>query len=86
MMDTLDAPWMHRADIADLTAALGKDNARFVGGAVRDTLLGFAVKDIDMATVLHPPEVIARLDAADIRNVPTGIEHGTITAVLPQTT
>ncbi|MAC57367.1 MAG: polynucleotide adenylyltransferase [Novosphingobium sp.] len=83
MMDTLDAPWMHRADIADLTTALGKDNARFVGGAVRDTLLGFAVKDIDMATVLHPPEVIARLDAADIRNVPTGIEHGTITAVLP---
>ncbi|KHK91681.1 CCA tRNA nucleotidyltransferase [Novosphingobium malaysiense] len=83
MTDTLDAPWMHRADIAGLTVALGKDKVRFVGGAVRDTLLGLPVKDIDMATVLHPTEVIERLDAAGIRNVPTGIEHGTVTAVLP---
>lgn len=83
MTEWLDAPWMHRADIAALVAALGAENARFVGGAVRDTLLGLPVKDLDMATVLPPDEVIRRLEAAGIRNVPTGIEHGTVTAVLP---
>ncbi|KMS59556.1 polynucleotide adenylyltransferase [Novosphingobium barchaimii LL02] len=83
MIDTLDAPWMHRDDIAALVAALGHDNVRYVGGAVRDTLLGLPVKDIDMATVLHPQAVIERLTAAGIRGVPTGIEHGTVTAVLP---
>ena len=81
------AAWTARADLAELVAALGKGpegaNARYVGGAVRDTLLGHAVKDIDMATVLPPGEVMARLKAAAIRCVPTGIEHGTITAVLP---
>jgi poly(A) polymerase len=80
---TLDAPWMHRADLTALVAALDEGNARHVGGAVRDTLLGLPVKDIDMATVLLPEAVIARLDAAGIRSVPTGIEHGTVTAVLP---
>jgi hypothetical protein len=53
-----------------------------VGGAVRDTLLGLSVKDIDAATPLLPDEVIARCKAAGIRTVPTGIEHGTVTAVL----
>ena len=74
---------MHREDLAGLVAALGEGNARYVGGAVRDTLLGLPVKDIDMATVLLPEAVIERLNAAGIRNVPTGIEHGTVTAVLP---
>ena len=83
MTDRLDAPWMHREDMAALVAALGEGQARYVGGAVRDTLLALPVKDVDMATVLRPEEVIARLDAAGIRNVPTGIDHGTVTAVLP---
>ncbi len=74
---------MHRDDLAALVAALGHGNARYVGGAVRDTLLGLPVKDIDMATVLRPDAVIERLNAAAIRAVPTGIEHGTVTAVLP---
>lgn len=74
---------MHREDLAGLVAALGEGNARYVGGAVRDTLLGLPVKDIDMATVLLPEAVIERLNTAGIRNVPTGIEHGTVTAVLP---
>ncbi|GAM06443.1 poly(A) polymerase [Novosphingobium sp. MBES04] len=74
---------MGRADLADLVAALGKGCARYVGGAVRDTLLGLAVKDIDMATTLRPEEVMQRLEDAGIRRVPTGIEHGTVTAVLP---
>ncbi len=78
-----EADWTSREDIAALVAALGAGNARYVGGAVRDTLLGIAVKDVDIATPLHPEEVIRRLNAASIRNVPTGIEHGTITAVLP---
>lgn len=83
MPDALDAPWMHRDDLAALVAALGHGNARYVGGAVRDTLLGLPIKDIDMATVLRPDAVIERLKAAAIRAVPTGIEHGTVTAVLP---
>ena len=83
MAETLpDAPWTRREDLAALIAALGLGNTRYVGGAVRDTLLGIAVKDIDVATPLVPAEVTARLERAGIRNVPTGIEHGTVTAVL----
>lgn len=78
-----EADWTQRADLAALMEALGPGNARYVGGAVRDTLLGITVKDIDVATVLPPADVIARLDAAGIRNIPTGIEHGTVTAVTP---
>ena len=78
------ADWARREDLAALIAALGTGNARYVGGAVRDTLLGMAVKDVDVATSLLPAEVIERLSAAAIRSVPTGIEHGTVTAILPQ--
>jgi poly(A) polymerase len=84
MAELPQAPWTAREDVAGLVAALGIDNARYVGGAVRDTLLGIAVKDVDVATPLLPEEVIARLEAAGIRSVPTGIEHGTVTAVLTQ--
>ena len=55
--------------------------ARFVGGAVRNALLGEAVGDIDIATPLVPDEVMRRLQAARLGAVPTGIEHGTVTAV-----
>jgi poly(A) polymerase len=78
------ADWARREDLAALIAALGTGNARYVGGAVRDTLLGMAVKDVDVATPLLPAEVIERLSAAAIRSVPTGIEHGTVTAILSQ--
>ena len=74
--------WTQRADLAQLVSALGAENLRWVGGAVRDTLLGLTVKDIDAATLLHPEEVMARLKDAGIKSVPTGIDHGTITAVL----
>lgn len=80
------APWTAREDLAALVAALDPDGAgtcRYVGGAVRDTLLGIAVKDIDMATQHRPEHVQALLKAAGIRQVPTGLAHGTITAVLP---
>ena len=82
MPETLSAaPWTQRPDLAELVAALGEGNARYVGGAVRDTLLGLEAHDIDISTPLEPVEVIARLDAAGIRSVPTGLKHGTITAI-----
>jgi poly(A) polymerase len=77
------ADWTKREDLARLVGALGSGNLRWVGGAVRDTLLDHPVKDVDAATPLAPDEAIARLDAAGIRSVPTGIDHGTVTAVLP---
>jgi poly(A) polymerase len=78
------AAWTLRADLAQLVAALGPTNIRWVGGAVRDTLLGDDVRDVDAATPFLPEEVILRLDEADIRTIPTGIDHGTVTAILPQ--
>ena len=82
MRETLPAaPWTKREDLSALVAALGNENARYVGGAVRDTLLGLEAHDVDIATPLEPVEVIARLDAAGIRSVPTGLKHGTITAI-----
>ena len=76
------ADWTNRADLAVLIKALGRGNARYVGGAVRDTLLGIAVKDIDIATPLEPDAVIKRLKPHNIQVVPTGIAHGTVTALL----
>lgn len=74
--------WTQRAELARLVEALGADKLRWVGGAVRDTLLGAGVQDVDAATRLAPTDVIERLNEAGIRNVPTGIVHGTVTAVL----
>jgi poly(A) polymerase len=79
------APWRDREGLAHLAMVLGaaEGDARFVGGAVRDTLLGQEVSDIDIAVRLLPRTVIARLEAAGVRAVPTGLAHGTVTAVLP---
>lgn len=68
---------------ARLCRALEADRGqtRLVGGAVRDSLLRHGVEDVDLATRLSPTEVLARLAAADIRAVPTGLAHGTITAI-----
>ena len=77
------ADWTQRDDLAALVGALGADNVRWVGGAVRDTLLDHPVGDIDAATLLEPQDVMSRLDKAGIRTVPTGIDHGTVTAILP---
>jgi poly(A) polymerase len=72
--------WLSRPEIRHLTDLLGE--ARFVGGAVRDTLLGRPIGDLDLATPLPPEEVLRRLGKAHIRAIPTGIDHGTVTAVL----
>ncbi len=76
------ADWRETPGIMRLIDALTADGgqARFVGGAVRDTLLGLPVKDIDIATPLLPDDVMVRLAFAGIKAVPTGIAHGTITA------
>lgn len=81
-----DSDWNRRPEIAALCAVLNPPSeddvrARFVGGAVRDSLLGLPVKDIDIATVDRPESVMDRLAAAGIKCVPTGIAHGTVTAV-----
>ncbi len=78
-----DAPWLRDPALARVVEALRVDGTppRIVGGAVRDALLGIAVADIDLATPLLPGEVTKRLEAARIKAVPTGIEHGTVTAV-----
>jgi poly(A) polymerase len=79
-----DAPWRSRAGMTRLLRALGADagETRYVGGCVRDTLLGLEVNDVDLATRLTPENVIARLGKAGIKAVPTGLAHGTITAVI----
>lgn len=59
-----------------------KQGLCFVGGAVRDALLGRPVTDVDVATPLRPEMVQALLEKAGIRAVPTGIAHGTVTAVI----
>ena len=69
-----------KAVIAALTAQGAV--VRFVGGCVRDALLGRPVKDVDIATHDDPHRVTALLKAAGIRAIPTGIEHGTVTAVV----
>jgi poly(A) polymerase len=73
-------PWMTAPSAVKLMAALGE--ARFVGGAVRNALLGTPVNDVDIATPHVPQRVCELLQAAGIRTVPTGIEHGTVTAVV----
>jgi poly(A) polymerase len=81
---TLDAAkWRKKRGTKRLLAALGADEGltRYVGGAVRDDLLGLPVSDIDLATRIEPLEVIERLEKAKIKAVPTGIDHGTVTAV-----
>ena len=62
--------------------ATGGIEARFVGGCVRDALIGIATGDIDLATPARPDSVIAALEAAKIKALPTGLAHGTVTAVI----
>ncbi len=72
--------WMTTPETRAVMAALGGE-ARFVGGAVRNALLRQPVTEVDIATPLPPDEVTKRLEAANLKAVPTGIEHGTVTAI-----
>ena len=80
----LDAEkWRKQRGMRRLLKALGASDGltRYVGGAVRDDLLGLPVSDIDLATRIRPEEVVERLEAVGVKVVPTGIAHGTVTAV-----
>jgi len=83
-LDPDRAPWLVASDTRAVLTALmaGGKPARLVGGCVRDALAGRTVTDIDIATPEAPPRVIELLKAAGLKAVPTGIEHGTITAVV----
>jgi len=70
-----------RAVLAALEAEGGPDCARFVGGCVRNAILGAPVDDLDIATRLTPDQVVKALKAAGLRVIPTGIDHGTVTAL-----
>ena len=77
------ARWRKRRGTQRVLDALSADEGltRYVGGSVRDDLLRLPVNDIDLATRLQPDEVVRRLESAKIKAVPTGIEHGTVTAI-----
>ncbi|WP_421782764.1 CCA tRNA nucleotidyltransferase [Kiloniella litopenaei] len=76
-------PWMLAEETQRVIEALSKQgqDVRFVGGCVRDAMLGREIKDIDIATPDHPETVIKLLEAGKIKAIPTGLDHGTITAV-----
>lgn len=86
-LDPAQHPWMTNERTRSVMRALTKEGgeARFVGGAVRNALIGAPVNDVDIATTLVPEEVVHRLRAAGLQAVPTGIEHGTITAIADKT-
>jgi len=79
-LDPMRHTWMRAEELRAVMAALD-GQARIVGGAVRNGLLGLDVSDVDLATPFLPDVVTRRLETAGIKAVPTGIEHGTITAV-----
>lgn len=82
--DLSKAVWLTQPRTVRLFDALlqGGGEARFVGGCVRNALLKTDVSDIDIATTILPEDVAARLSAAGINVVPTGIAHGTVTAIV----
>src|SRR5665647_643194 len=79
-----DAPWLKSGPAARVLQLLdgNGEEARVIGGAVRNALLQIPVADIDIATTALPDEVIRRAKAAGIKSVPTGIDHGTVTLVV----
>ncbi|HEU5048581.1 MAG TPA: CCA tRNA nucleotidyltransferase [Rickettsiales bacterium] len=80
-MKLSNSQWLLWEETQALARALGSERMRFVGGAVRDCLLGIDAKDVDVATPLPPQEVMELLTEAGMKVFPTGIDHGTITVV-----
>jgi len=79
-----DAAWLMGGPlrrVLDILDTSGEE-ARVVGGAVRNTLIGEPVHEIDVATTAPPTEVVRRAKRAGIRTVPTGIDHGTVTLLV----
>src|SRR5712672_2244033 len=80
----LNAPWLASGPTSRVLQLLNEngEEARVVGGAVRNALLNIPIGDIDIATTALPDEVIRRAKRAGIKSVPTGIDHGTVTLVV----
>jgi poly(A) polymerase len=80
----LSAPWLSSGPTSRVLELLnsGGEEARVVGGAVRNALLDVPIVDVDVATTALPEEVVRRAKEAGIKSVPTGIEHGTVTLVV----
>jgi poly(A) polymerase len=76
--------WFSDPALTRVLALLNGDGgeARVAGGAVRNSLMGLPVADVDIATTLRPQAVVERAKAVGIKAVPTGIEHGTVTLVI----
>ncbi len=81
-MSRLTAELLDDAGAKEIFTAFPNGAIRFVGGCVRNALLGEPIRDIDLATQLEPQDSMAALKAAKIRYIETGIEHGTVTAIL----
>jgi tRNA nucleotidyltransferase/poly(A) polymerase len=79
-----DADWLRNPALVRVLEVLnsGGEEARVVGGAARNALMGLALSDIDIATTAPPDEVVRRAEAAGLKAVPTGIDHGTVTLVV----
>src|SRR5690348_11031404 len=79
-----DAGWLTTGALPRLLGLLDRDGeeARVVGGAVRNALLGVPIAEIDIATTAVPEEVVKRAAVAGFKSVPTGIEHGTVTVII----
>jgi poly(A) polymerase len=83
MTSVADADWFKAPGLRRVLDLLNhQGEARVVGGAVRNSLMGLPVSDMDIATSLRPEEVQRRAEAAGIKCVPTGIKHGTVTLVI----
>jgi poly(A) polymerase len=84
--DLAEAAWLRSGPLSRVLAILDceGEEARAVGGAVRDALLGRPVREVDVATTALPGEVVRRAAQAGIRSVPTGIEHGTVTLIVDE--
>ncbi len=84
MAERFTAGWLSDPMLQAVFSTIERDGdtARVVGGAIRNTLIGVPVSDIDIATTAEPDKVIERAEAAGIKAVPTGIDHGTVTLVV----
>ncbi|MDI3470810.1 MAG: CCA tRNA nucleotidyltransferase [Pseudolabrys sp.] len=84
MLPRIEASWLSGGPLPRLLQVLDGDGeeARVVGGAVRNALLGEPIAEIDVATTARPDEMMRRVTAAKFKAVPTGIEHGTVTVIV----
>ncbi|NQY13709.1 MAG: CCA tRNA nucleotidyltransferase [Henriciella sp.] len=85
LLEQLTADWLTAPSTRRVIEALEANRpgcVRFVGGCVRNAIMGRAVDDIDIATQLTPEQTLKALEAAKVKAVPTGIEHGTVTAIV----